>query len=281
MKYKVESNLLLIQALKLAFPESSMNTLKSWIKEGRITLDGLPAKNWQLSVLEGQEIELKAKSRFLDNDLRILYEDADLVVIDKPNGLLSVAAAYDKSKTAHAILKAQYKPKQVYVVHRLDQDTSGVMMFALKDSSYNALKKIFEKHDIDRVYYAIVEGKLSSPKGTWQSYLYEDANYHVHSSSQAEAGELAITHYQVKATSKYYSLLELKLETGKKNQIRVHCQQAGHPVVGDKKYGATRNPLNRLGLHAYKLAFEHPGTHRKKVFISPIPEVFQKIFHLV
>ena len=195
--------------------------------------------------------------------------------------MLSVATAFDKTNTAHSVLKAQFKPRQVYVVHRLDQDTSGVMLFALKENCFEAMKKIFEKHDIDRVYYAIVEGNLDSSSGTWQSYLYEDANYHVHSTTSAQTGELAITHYEVKAANKHYSLLELKLETGRKNQIRVHCQQAGNPVVGDKKYGATKNPLKRLGLHAYMLAFVHPSTHKKKIFTSPLPEVFLKIFNKV
>ena len=275
MKFTAPSDLTLLDALKQLCPESSLNTLKSWIREGRITLDGTPAKQTNAQVLKGQQIELASRTRYLEGGLRVIYEDSDLAVIDKPSGVLSVATAFDKEKTAHAYLKNHYRPKNVYVVHRLDQDTSGVMVFVFKNTIFQKMKKIFEKHAIERIYYAIVEGHVQPSKGTWKSYLYEDANYHVHSAPFEHAGVLAITHYEVKSTNKSYSLLELKLETGRKNQIRVHCQQAGHPVVGDKKYGAKTNPLKRLGLHAYSLAFEHPGTHKKMSFISPLPEKFK------
>jgi 23S rRNA pseudouridine1911/1915/1917 synthase len=277
MKFIVKSDMTLLNALKQFYPESSLNTLKSWIKEGRISLDEKPAKRGNLAVLEGQQIELNSKSRYIEGGLRLLHEESDLVVIDKPSGLLSVATAFDKTKTAHAYLKSLYRPRPVYVVHRLDQETSGVMLFVLNGNMFKQMKKIFETHKIDRVYYALVEGNLKLSSGTWQSYLYEDANYYVHSTPIEGAGALAVTHYEVKAANKLYSLLELRLETGRKNQIRVHCQQAGHPIIGDKKYGAHKNPLKRLGLHAHQLAFVHPSTKKKMVFTSPVPESFLEI----
>jgi tRNA pseudouridine32 synthase/23S rRNA pseudouridine746 synthase/23S rRNA pseudouridine1911/1915/1917 synthase len=166
----------------------------------------------------------------------------------------------------------------VQVVHRLDQDTSGVMLFALSHDGYTKLKEIFEKHDIERAYSAIVEGVVKPESGTWTSYLFEDERYHVHSSNDPEKGRVAITHYSVKSASQHYSLLEVKLETGRKNQIRVHCKDAGCPIVGDKKYGNPSSTGKRLYLHAHLLAFEHPITGKSMRFVSPAPKSF---FYLV
>lgn len=281
MKFIAPTDLPLIETLKLMHPESSLTTLRSWIKESRVTVDGIPAKQTKDPVLKGQTLELRARQRYMEGGLKIVYEDSDLIVIDKPSGVLSVATAFDKTKTAHAYLKNHYKPKPIYVVHRLDQDTSGVLLFIFKNNIYQKMKKMFEKHEIDRIYYAVVEGRVLPSKGVWQSYLFEDANYHVHSTDSEEHGVLAVTHYEVIESTKAYSLLQLKLETGRKNQIRVHCQQAGHPIIGDKKYGARSNPLKRLGLHAYSLSFLHPGSHKKMTFSSPIPDKFHEIFRKV
>lgn len=212
--------------------------------------------------------------------LRILYEDSHLVVIDKPSNMLSVAAAFDKTKTAHAILKNHYRPNKVYVVHRLDQDTSGVMLFGLSETAYEKLKEIFEEHLITRQYVAIIEGQLLESQGTWESYLYEDDFYTVHVTTAANPrARRAITHYEVLNANKLYSLVKFTLETGRKNQIRVHCQAAGHSIVGDTKYGATRNPIKRLCLHAQHLGFEHPISGKKLYFESPIPTEFKKLIN--
>jgi len=206
-----------------------------------------------------------------------IVEDHDLVVIDKPMGLLSVATDSNTENTAHAYLKNYFNQKRVFVVHRLDRDTSGVMLFALNERARDRLKSIFEKHDIERTYCAIVEGFVAPNEGTWSSYLYEDAQYIVHATENPKKGKKAITHYSCQKATPQYSLVLLRLETGKKNQIRVHCQNAGYPVAGDEKYGAKTNPLRRLALHAFSLAFEHPFTHKKMRFEIPIPEKFFQI----
>lgn len=277
MKYIIPEDLSLLDALAYFFPKSSKTSLRSWIKEERVLLDGQLVKNSLTVALKGQELTLTSKKKFAGENTHILYEDAHIVVIDKPSGLLSVSTAFEKGETAHAILKNYYKPKHVHVVHRLDQDTSGVMLFALDADSCERMKKIFEKHDIEREYTAIVEGAMEESEGTWESYLYEDDNYFVHSSENPKDGEKAITHFRTIFKSKSYSVLQLKLETGKKNQIRVHCQIAGHPVVGDKKYGAKTNPLKRLCLHAHTLAFNHPITHKKMRFESNPPSEFGRL----
>lgn len=270
----LENNLSLLEALARLAPDSSKTTLRSWVKEGRVTIDGRIAKRVDEPVLAGQKVSVSGKCRFIADKLRIVYEDADFVAVEKPEGLLSVATAFDKTETAHALLKKHYHPHKVYVVHRLDQDTSGVMLFALSERGYNGLKALFAKHDINRSYTAVVEGKVSPPIGTWQSYLYEDSAYVVHSTDDPEKGTLAITHYEVLKTLPRYTVLKLTLETGRKNQIRVHCREAGCPVVGDKKYGAVSNPLKRLCLHAGTLEFIHPISHKPMQFSSPVPESF-------
>ena len=210
-------------------------------------------------------------------DFPILYEDDDLVVVEKPSGLLSVSAAFEKEETAHALLKVHFYPRKVYIVHRLDQDTSGVMLFALNEVSCEKLKAQFEAHAIERAYTAIVEGHVDKLSGTWESYQFEDKQYKVHETDEAGKGRLAITHFKTLAATKRYSLLQFRLETGRKNQIRVHCAAADHPIAGDKKYGAKTNPLKRLSLHAHLLAFQHPISRKKMHFEAPPPEPFSRL----
>lgn len=277
MEYTLKEPLSVLEALTLLSPDSSKTTLREWLKEGRITVDGAPVKLANTQLQANQIIALTGKKRVMASKVPILYEDAHLVVVDKPIGWLSVATHFEKEETIHGFLKERYRPKKVYVVHRLDQDTSGVMLFALSEEAYEGLKALFKEHTIEREYVAVSEGKLAAEKGTWQSYLHEDAAYHVHSSQNPEKGQLAITHYEV-LNSARNTLLKLRLETGKKNQIRVHCQENGCPIIGDKKYGGRESLIKRLCLHAHLLGFIHPITKKEMSFRSPIPE---KFYHLL
>lgn len=277
MKYTSPHNTTLLEALGHLSPNSSKTTLRSWLKEGRVAINGKPQKVGSTPVTTGQTVTVSAKTRVLDDGLRIIYEDDHIVAIDKPEGMLSVSTDFEKGHTAHALLKKKFRPRRVYVVHRLDQDTSGVMIFALNEKTKDLLKKTFEKHDIERSYTAIIEGHLDDDKGTWECLLAEDANYFVHKTNNPEKGKLAITHYEVEAKNEKFSRLKLTLETGRKNQIRVHCQLAGHPIVGDNKYDAVENPIRRLCLHAHLLAFTHPITKKQLRFESPVPEKFKRV----
>lgn len=277
MKYTALSDISLLEALHQISPQSSKNTLRSWIKEGRVEVDDATVKNPSILVLKNQQVTVGQRKKILRSGIPILYEDQDFVIVDKPTGLLSVATAFEKGETVHAFLKEHYHPRKVFVVHRLDQDTSGVIVFALNQAVHDKLKDLFEAHAIERSYTAIVEGQLSVSSGTWQSYQYEDSQYVVHETQDETKGRLAITHFKAIAFSKRYTQVQLQLETGRKNQIRVHCQSAGHPVVGDKKYGAHSNPLKRLCLHAHLLAFQHPFTKKQLRFESPIPEEFYRL----
>lgn len=277
MKYICPLDQTILEALAAFFPKNSKSSLRSWIKEGRISLDGETIKSSSATVSKGDTLSFSAKARLVEKAFPIIYEDNHFVVIDKPVGLLSVSTAFEKTETAFGYLKRKYYPRPVYVVHRLDQDTSGVMLFALTTDALNALKKIFEKHNLVREYVAIVEGTMVEKAGRWESRLVEDRQYVVKSTTSSTAGEVAITHYKVEATTKYYSKLTLTLETGKKNQIRVHCQDAGHPVAGDKKYGAKGSPIKRLCLHARLLAFDHPVSSKAMRFESPVPSTFSQL----
>lgn len=279
MRLTAQTDDSVLNILALLAPESSKSTLRSWIKEGRVFINSVPATRSDQLVQKGQVVSLGTKNRYADEGktLKILYEDRHLVVIDKPGGLLSVATAFQKADTAHALIKAHYHPKKIYVIHRIDQDTSGVMLFGLSEEGYQGLKDLFEVHDIERTYCAVVEGRPDYPCGTWSSYLYEDAAYMVHSTDDPDLGKLATTHFTLDASTGRYSRLTLVLETGRKNQIRVHCSDAGHPIVGDKKYGATANPVKRLCLHAASLGFVHPVTGKQMHFTSPLPEDFYRL----
>lgn len=277
MKYHVKESSSLLEALALAAPEVSRNHLRLWIKHGRITIDGIVAKKGGDQVLPGQEIVLTVKQRMTDDNIQVLFEDEHLAVVRKPAGLLSVASVYQEERTLHALLKKHYYPRRVYVVHRLDQGTSGVMLFAFSKAAFRGLKEIFAKHEIERKYVAVIEGALKKKEGTWRSYLYEDEQYHVYTTRNKKMGQLAITHYKEVARGPDYSLLDVQLETGKKNQIRVHCKEAGCPVAGDQKYGAKTDPAKRLCLHAYALGFHHPVTGKWLHFEVPPPVKFHRL----
>ena len=269
MKYIVQQNETVLEALVKMSPDSSKTTLRSWLKDERIALDSQMVKIGSTPVEKGQTLTLGSKSQ--PCKINILYQDCHLVVIEKPAGLLSVASHYEKQKTAHSFLKEIHKPLPVYPVHRIDRETSGVMIFALTEEARDNLKDLFECHEIKRQYEAIVEGHLEPSKGHWKSYLYEDKNYTVHSVDEPERGKKAITHFEVISIRKKTSHVTFTLETGRKNQIRVHCQDAGYPVLGDKKYGPCSISCKRLCLHATLLELTHPITGKWLSFRSPSP----------
>lgn len=271
MHLDVKDPITLLEALQLLAKDSSKNKLRGWLEQGRVLVDGKRVKVGTTLLVPGQKVDVVQSEKVLGFGVKILFEDAHIVVVDKPSGLLSVASNDKSEPSVHGVLKDYYSKRKVYVVHRIDQDTSGVLLFALTEEAYEKLKESFEKHALERVYIAMCEGGPQERKGTYQSLLYEDGNFVVRTTDDKNRGKLAITHYEVLKSKKEHSFLKVTLETGKKNQIRVHFAEAGHPVVGDKKYGAKINPLKRLGLHAATLSFDHPITHKPLSFSSPCP----------
>ena len=244
-----------------------------------MSVDGKVITQATLDIDEKAEVKLLPKPKFTDKgEIPIIYKDRFIVAVDKPEGVLSVKAPFEHEKTLHKYLKTTYGGQNVKVVHRLDQGTSGVILFALEETAFVTLKKMFEKHDLTRTYTAVLEGSLEDSEGTWTDYLWEDELYHVHVTDNIHEGKKAITHFVVLRKSKHYTLVEFTLETGRKNQIRVQAAERGHPIAGDEKYGAKRNPLSRLALHANLLAFLHPISKKKLRFESPVPENFLRLF---
>lgn len=269
------------------FPEKNRTTIKSLLAHKQVSVDDMVTTKFDFPLKRGQMVFLnkkraEEKPRF--RGLRIVHEDASIIVIDKANGLLSMASETEKQKTAYSILSEYVKrfdPNNlIFIVHRLDRDTSGLMMFAKSKKIQEILQKDWNNSIIERSYIAIVEGVIEKTEGTVTSWLKENKALVVYSSQTPDDGLKAVTHYKVLKTNKVFSLLEVKLETGRKNQIRVHMKDIGFPVTGDKKYGAKLNPIGQMGLHARVLSFKHPVTGKALRFDTPIPMKFQKLFSL-
>lgn len=216
--------------------------------------------------------------------LRIIFEDAYLIIVEKKEGLLTVSTGDNDETTAFSILKNHVKKSspnnKIYTVHRLDRETSGVLMFAKTREIQLALQEHWHQVVTRRVYVALVEGTVEKEEDTIVTWLTEnEKSLKIHSSDSDNGGQQAVTHYRRVKSNDKYSLLEIELETGRKNQIRVHMEGIGHPIVGDKKYGAELSPIGRLGLHARVLAFYHPMTLEIVSFETPVPRDFLHLFH--
>lgn len=277
----------LMNFLIARLPEKSRTTIKSLLAHKQVTVDDMVTTKFDFPLKRGQVVFLNKKKsaekpRF--RGLRIVHEDAELIVIDKASGLLSMASETEKQKTAYHMLSEYVKrfdPRNlIFIVHRLDRETSGLMLFAKSKRVQEALQKDWNESIIERSYVAIVEGSIEKTEGTITSWLKENKAMVMYSSQIPDDGQKAVTHYKVLKTNKLFTLLDVKLETGRKNQIRIHMKDIGFPVTGDKKYGAQLNPIGQMGLHARVLAFKHPVTGRALRFDTPIPLKFQKLFSL-
>jgi tRNA pseudouridine32 synthase/23S rRNA pseudouridine746 synthase/23S rRNA pseudouridine1911/1915/1917 synthase len=211
----------------------------------------------------------------------ILYEDHDVIVIDKPAGLLTMGTERDKSRTAHSILndyirKGNAKSRnRLYIVHRLDRETSGILIFAKSEQAKHCLQENWR--DTEKKYLAIVHGRLTPREGIISSYLAENSAYAVYSTSDPARGKLSRTAYITLKEASRLSLLEINLLTGRKHQIRVHLSEKGHPIAGDKKYGKEGDGYKWLALHAQSIIFTHPATGKRLAFATGIPEYFIRL----
>jgi 23S rRNA pseudouridine1911/1915/1917 synthase len=208
----------------------------------------------------------------------IIYEDRDIIVIDKPPRLLTMASASEREKTAYHILTDYVRkgcaksPKRVFIVHRLDRDTSGIVIFAKTETAKNHLQEQWDQ--TEKKYIAIVYGKLPEKSGVITSYLAENAAHVVYSTKNKSIGRLSTTAYKVLKETRDFSALEIDLVTGRKNQIRVHFAEKGHPVVGDSKYGKKDDMHKRMALHARSISFPHPWNGRRISLEAKIPDYF-------
>ena len=262
-------------------PHKNRNNIKSLLSNKQILIDGKVYTQFNHPLQPGQVVTVAANrapeiSQY--RGLTILFEDQFLIVINKQAGLLSMSTDKERDRTAYGILsnyvKRENPNNKVFIIHRLDRETSGVMMFARSEKVQRLMQESWNDTTKERTYVALVEGVPEPPTGTISSYLHESKALIVYSSQNPDSGRLSVTNYAVRKAGEHYALLDLELETGRKNQIRVHMQDIGHPIAGDAKYGATTNPIGRLGLHAERLNFEHPITGERLQFDAPVPKLF-------
>lgn len=266
--------------------DRSRTDVKSWLKHGQIQLNGQVTTNFDARVFPGDQVDVNTSRAFVTfrhPRLKLLYEDDDVIVVEKGYGLLSVGIpnpAKKKIESAYDILRDYLKRKdprnKLYVVHRLDRDTTGVMMFAKSEEAQEILRHNWNNFVLERLYVALLEGFVKEEEGVIKSRLTENSQYKVYSTEREDEGRLAVTRFKVKGRGHGLSLVEFTLDTGRKNQIRVHASEMGHPIVGDKKYGATQSRMGRLCLHAKTLRFAHPMTRKDMYFESPVPAGFFK-----
>jgi len=275
----------LMKFLVAQLPHKNRNNIKTMLKKREVLVNGKAITQYNHPLKPGQKVEIStspAPRASQMHGISIVYEDRDLIVLNKNAGLLSMATDKEKRNTVYSMLsnyaKDENKDNKIFIVHRLDRETSGLMMFAKSKEVQELLQESWKRTVMERSYLAVIDGQLDPPDGTVTSYLFESSVFIVYSSQDPEKGERAITHYKTIKSNELYSLLKMNLETGKKNQIRVHLQDLKHPVVGDKKYGSTSNPIGRLALHAWVLAFTHPRTNEKLRFETSIPGSFLKLF---
>ena len=263
-------------------PDTKRGDIKKWMKYGHLKVNGTVAKGFDTPVEPGAKVEFNSSRPFpvfRHPRIEIVYEDDDVIVINKGYGLLSVSTlSHKKEDNAYEIIRNYVKnvdPRnKLFIVHRLDRDTSGLMMFAKSQEAQDILRHNWNNMILERLYVAVLEGNLQQDHGYVKSRLTENSQFVVYSTENPEEGRVAVTHYDVLARGNGYTLAQFSLNTGRKNQIRVHASELGHPIAGDRKYGAKGSPIHRLALHAQTLRFAHPITRKDMMFETPIPSKF-------
>jgi len=278
---RVTEEALLMEFLIAQLPNKSRDNIKSLLRNKQVWVGDQIVSQFNHQLQKGQTVKVsgsRSRSEKKFTDFTIVFEDEYLIVTDKSAGLLSIATGSDKTHNAYRMLsdyvKTQDRKNKIFIVHRLDRETSGLMVFAKNEEVKKLLQENWNGEETQKSYVALVEGKVEKPEGTIVSYLFEDKVYRMHSSQDPKKGQKAITNYRMVESNANFSLLQVDIETGRKNQIRVHMQEMGHSIVGDKKYGAFSSPIRRLGLHAQKLRFVHPVTGEKLSFETKVPSVF-------
>ena len=253
----------------------SRNNLKSLLTGRKVLVDGIPVTRYDHPLVPGQTVSLAQRRSGPALPFPVLYEDTDLLAVDKPAGLLSVSNERERLRTAYRMvtdyIRAGDPAGRAFIVHRLDRDTSGVLLFAKHQGAKRALQDHWGTLVRRRGYLAVVEGLPPRPEGTLRSFLRETRTHLVY---EAPSGKEAVTRYRLLRPGRRYSLLELELDTGRKNQIRVQLSSLGCPVAGDKQYGARTSPLGRLCLHANALWLDNPLNGRALSLESPLPRSF-------
>ena len=285
-EYTVRQAQELLPFLLAQMPDSSRSRVKELLARN-VYVDGRRTSQFNFPLQPGMRVSIdrpRGRDRLRPRELDIVFEDQHLLVINKHEGLLSYSK-HPADKTVITVLnqylEATHQRCHAHVVHRLDRDTSGLMLVSKSKEVSRKLEEDWKGLVFDRRYVAVAWGRLDPPRGEVRSW-FTDGEYCVLSSPVDNGGKLAVTHYEVRQTSRRYSLVELKLDTGRRNQIRVHLRDLQHPVVHDPMYGYKDDlsPVNRLCLHAFRLCFTHPVTGRRHRFETPVPSQFLKLMEL-
>lgn len=262
----------------------SRNNVKSLLSRRLVAVDGVPLSRFDTPLRPGQQVSILSSSAPRADALPfpILYEDEHLIVVNKPAKLLSVATDREKTRTAYHMVtdyvKARRVDDRIFVLHRLDRDTSGVLMFARDAQTKELFQSRWNEIVTRRGYLAVVEGVPKPAQDTIRSWLVETDTHLSFSGAPGKGAREAVTSYQIVKAGNGYALLDISIETGRKNQIRVHMKEKGCPVAGDKQYGARTNPIGRLCLHANELSFTHPATGEALTFKAKMPRDFNRMF---
>ena len=280
----VEEETTLLPFLLLRVRDKSRNTVKGLLSRRQVLVDGEVVTRFDAPLAPGQRVELLPKDSAGAAELPfpILYEDTGLIAVDKPAGLLSMGNERERRRTAYRAVsdyvKAREPGRRIFIVHRLDRDTSGVLVFAKDEKLKRALQDNWENVVKKRGYLAAVEGTLPQREGMIRSYLHETATHLVYSGPRGRQAKEAVTRYRMVAENRGYTLAAVEIDTGRKNQIRVHMKDLGCPIAGDRQYGAQTDPMGRLALHADVLVLTDPRTRRALTLRAPLPITFRRLF---
>lgn len=283
-RYRVGADCTAVEFFARIMPGKSRTSLKQMLSKGLITRGGKVVKRLDTQLLAGDVIEQHAKPlpQFeMPSGVRVVYEDQWIIVIDKAAGLLTMSTEREARRTAYAYVSSYLKfydsAAKVFIVHRLDRETSGLLVLAKSEQVQQALQSRWNDEAHERRYMAVVEGVPAERSATIKTHIIEHPKSLKMSVCGDDEGQEAITHYHVLKDNGRYALMDIELSTGRKNQIRVHMQHLGHPIAGDAKYGARSNPAGRLCLHAYKLELQHPILQKTLIFESPTPRELSSI----
>jgi len=284
--HAVEHPAELLAFLLAARPEVKRTRVRQWLRHGSVNVNGQSVTRANHLLQTGDVVSVRDKdtvraARLLPLGMKVVFEDATLIVIEKPDDLLSMASAKERDHTAYAFLTEYVRrgnrqsSARVWIVHRLDRQTSGLMVFAKTEAAKRALQAHWDT--TDKRYLAVVEGHPPADRGVLSSHLDESVPFKVYSAAPSERTRHAVTHYRVVKRNATRALIELKPETGRRHQLRVHLADTGYPIVGDNKYKARTDPARRLGLHATFLQFMHPTSGAILTFDSPLPKALARL----
>ena len=282
--YIVDRDAELLPWLLETLQRESRSKVKATLQGNGIKVNGKRVTQFNYPLKAGMKVSVsksKKNDAFKSRYLKIVYEDRHLVVVEKNVGILSMAAGHSSLNVKTVLddyFRRTHQRCTAHVVHRLDRDTSGLMIYAKDIEVERLLEQDWHHIVYDRRDVAVVSGEMEEDGGTVANWLKDNKAYVTYSSPIDNGGKYAVTHFHTLKRTVEHSLVEFRLETGRKNQIRVHCADMGHPVCGDTKYGNGDDPLGRLCLHAYVLCFYHPITHRRMEFEIPIPPLFRHMF---